>query len=364
MFTLSLILIATWVAIYLFMHTAKFGKNPSGSDLARVEKSPNYRNGQFQNLTNTPAMTEGENAYSYLRDLFFKKVEHKKPMLPIATHKIDLKTLHKDDNILVWLGHGSYYMQVDGIRLLIDPVLVAASPISFVGAPFKGSDIYTPADMPEFDYLLITHDHWDHLDYDTVRKLKTDKIRVVCPLGVGSHFRHWNWNDNQISELDWHKHIQLGSITLHALPSRHFSGRGFARNKTLWASYMLETSLGNIFLSGDGGYGQHLKMIKEEFGDIRFAVLENGQYDRKWADIHFMPNLLKETLADIQPQQFITVHNSKYALAQHSWYEPLENIYPYVENDSIHLLLPQIGDVVHLDAENDLSKAWWRANEN
>ncbi|MFV0521586.1 MAG: MBL fold metallo-hydrolase [Mangrovibacterium sp.] len=364
MFIFMLVVAAFFIGVYCFMHTAKFGKNPIGKDLQKVKQSPNYRDGQFHNLVPTPAMAEGENAVTYLRDLFFKKVDHKKPTMPIVTHKSDLKALNPNDNLLIWLGHGSYYMQIDGKRFLVDPVLVAASPVGFFGGAFKGSDVYTVEDMPKIDYLLITHDHWDHLDYDTVEELKHDKLSVICPLGIGSHFRHWQWNKEQIVELDWDEQSQLDDrVQITALPTRHFSGRGFARNKTLWASYMLETPLGNIYLSGDGGYASHFKAIKEKFGEIAFAVFENGQYDRKWANIHLMPKHLQLALADIQPKQFITVHNSKYALAQHDWREPLENIYSYTQNDSIKLSTPMIGDVVKLDEDNSFDAAWWRKSE-
>lgn len=361
MWILFIILLTATIGGIIFMHTPKFGKNPSDKDLARVEQSPNYRKGQFQNLQHTPAMAEGENFYTYMRDIVFKKVDNRVPKHAISTHKSNLKELDHSENLMVWLGHGSYYMQIDGKRFLIDPVLVAASPVSFFGGAFSGSEVYTTADMPAIDYLIITHDHWDHLDYDTVKELKNDTLTVVCPLGVGSHFRHWHWLNEQIVELDWQDQIQLhDKLTLHALPSRHFSGRGLARNKTLWASFLLETSMGNIFLSGDGGYGSHIKEIKKQFGNIRFAVLENGQYDRKWANIHFMPEKLKLVVNELQPQEFITVHNSKYALAQHNWYEPMENMFPFTESDSTHLLLPLIGDVVRLDGENKLDSPWWR----
>ncbi|MFV0553311.1 MAG: MBL fold metallo-hydrolase [Mangrovibacterium sp.] len=349
------------LGVSIFMHTPKFGKNPSGEDLERVMQSPNYRDGQFQNQVPTPAMAEGESAYTYLRDVIFKKIESRTPDHALPTQKTNLKELNPEENLLVWMGHGSYYLQIDGKRILIDPVLVAASPVTFFGGAFEGTDIYEVSDMPRVDYLLITHDHWDHLDYDTVKELKHEELTVICPLGVGSHFRHWRWNDSQIVELDWQEKYQLGeSLLLHALPARHFSGRGFARNKTLWASFMLQSSLGNIYLSGDGGYSPHVKQIKKQFGDIRFAVLENGQYDRKWANIHFTPDKIRQAIADLQPQEFITIHNSKYALAQHDWHEPLENVLPYANFDSTRLLLPLIGEVVHIGGENRLGEAWWR----
>ena len=203
--------------------------------------------------------------------------------------------------------------------------------------------------MPAIDYLVISHDHWDHLDYHTVKQLKGRIGKVVCPLGVGEHFEHWGFDKSRIIELDWKESATLSQqFIIHCLPSRHFSGRGLTPNQTLWASFLLETPDRKIFIGGDGGYGSHLKQIGEQFPDIDLAILENGQYNEDWKYIHTMPSLLEQTIKDLGVHRVLTVHHSKYALARHRWDESLKNARNLSRNDSLTILMPVIGEVVNL----------------
>ena len=202
--------------------------------------------------------------------------------------------------------------------------------------------------MPDIDYLVISHDHWDHLDYHTVKQLKGRIGKVVCPLGVGEHFEHWGFDKSRIIELDWKESATLSQqFIIHCLPSRHFSGRGLTPNQTLWASFLLETPDRKIFIGGDGGYGSHLKQIGEQFPDIDLAILENGQYNEDWKYIHTMPSLLEQTIKDLRVHRVLTVHHSKYALARHRWDEPLKNARNLSRNNSLTILMPVIGEVVN-----------------
>ncbi|MFD2037488.1 MBL fold metallo-hydrolase, partial [Belliella marina] len=196
-----------------------------------IKTSTNYKNGKFQNISFTPVLTEGYSMTVIMWDFLFKKFPRQKPTDIIPSIKTDLLKLPADSNVLVWFGHSSYFMQVGGKRFLIDPVFSGnAAPIPGNNKSFKGTDIYTAADMPEIDCLLITHDHYDHLDYETVIALK-DKVKtVICGLGVGSHFEHWGFDKNVIIEKDWNEHVTLDKgFTIHTAPARHFSGRGFTR---------------------------------------------------------------------------------------------------------------------------------------
>ncbi|MCX7781999.1 MAG: MBL fold metallo-hydrolase, partial [Negativicutes bacterium] len=174
------------------------------------------------------------------------------PTTSIPTVKTDLKTLDKDKDIVVWLGHSSYFMQLGGKRILIDPVFSpSAAPVSFANKAFDGTNPYTAEDMPEIDYLLISHDHWDHLDYPTVTALKPKIKNVICGLGVGSYFEQWGFDTKHILEADWFTALELeNDFTIHVLPARHFSGRLFSRNKTLWTGFALATPERRIFYSG------------------------------------------------------------------------------------------------------------------
>jgi len=296
-----------------------------------------------------------------LWEFLFVKVKDLKPVEKIPAIKTDLKTLPSDEDLLLWLGHSSLYMQISGKRILIDPTLVSASPLPFVNGAFAGTDIYRPDDMPDIDYLIITHDHWDHLDYKTMLNLKGRTGKVICPLGVGAHLEYWGFDLSQIVELDWNDHIRLDEgIQLTALPARHFSGRGLNSNHSLWAGYMLQSPLGNIYVSGDTGYDMHFLKIKEQFGDIELAIMENGQYNEDWRYIHFIPEDLARAVKELQPKRVMTVHNSKYALGRHAWYEPLQKIEEASQSDSFALITPMIGEPVKLKDSAQTFTKWWK----
>jgi len=242
------IIVAFAIGVAIFMQTARFGKHPEGERLARVQQSPNYKDGEFKNLATTPMLAEGASYWKMTIEFFTKKVKEPKGELP--SKKTNLQALDSAENVLIWMGHSTYFMQIDGKKLLVDPVMSGnASPVTFTTKAFKGTDIYTYDDIPEIDYLIITHDHWDHLDYNTVTALQPKIKKVICPLGNGSHFEYWGYESEKILEEDWFQTIQLEEgFQIHVTPSRHFSGRGFKGKQTLWASYALNTPSANIFM--------------------------------------------------------------------------------------------------------------------
>ena len=182
------IVIVLGVAVVAFINQPAFGRLPQGERLEKIEHSPHYKNGEFQNIYPTTLMTSGKGRLRSMWDfLISSRPDGLNPDVPVPAIKSDLKNLADNSNVMVWFGHSSYLLQLSGKRILVDPVFCMASPVSFVNKHFKGTDIYKPEDMPDIDYLVISHDHWDHLDYQTVIRLK-DRIRkVICPLGVGEH---------------------------------------------------------------------------------------------------------------------------------------------------------------------------------
>ena len=190
-------------AIALFMNRPEFGRAPRGERLERIWRSPNYRDGAFRNRHATPQLTSGKGWWATMYDFLFERKERNRPDHALPAVKTDLKALDPKENLLVWFGHSSYLIQADGLRILVDPVFETASPLPFFNRPFEGTDLYKPEDMPGIDLLVITHDHWDHLDYGTVTKLRDRTGRVVCPLGVGEYFEYWGFDPQRITELDW-----------------------------------------------------------------------------------------------------------------------------------------------------------------
>lgn len=344
----SVIAVAAIVGI-IFINRPDFGRTPRGERLERIKKSPNYRDGQFHNLHNTLTMTARKGRLMALWDFLFEKREGLRPEKEMPVIKTNLKDIKRHENVLVWFGHSSYFIQLDGKRILVDPVFCMASPVSFVNKPFRGTEVYKPEDMPDVDYLVITHDHWDHLDYQTVVQLKDRIGKVICPLGVGEHFEYWGFDKRRLVELDWFEDALLDEVfVIHCLPARHFSGRFLNGNQSLWASFLIEAPSQNIFMGGDGGYDTHFSKIGRDYPQIDLAILENGQYDEDWKYIHTMPMYLEQVVKDLRASRYLTVHHSKYALAKHLWNGPLENVKKLRGKNSLDILMPMIGEVVHL----------------
>lgn len=345
---------------FLYMKQAKFGKAPSGERLERIKKSPHYKNGAFQNIHTTPGLTEGYGYGEVMYDFFIRKHERKRPVDSIPSIKTDLLSLPKDKNVLVWFGHSSYFIQLNGKRILVDPVFSGnASPLPGSTKSFKGTDRYTVADLPNMDYLFLSHDHYDHVDYETLLQLKTKVNHVICGLGVGEHLELWGYDVNKILEKDWYEKIEFDStFVLHTTPSRHFSGRKLTRNNTLWMSYVIQTPNMKIYLGGDSGYDTHFAEIGEKFGPIDLAILENGQYDVKWKYIHLLPEEVLKAAEDLNAKRLFPVHSSKFALANHPWDEPLTRVTELNQN-RIPLVTPIIGEVVNLEDAHQQFKPWW-----
>lgn len=345
-----------------FLKPSIFGKAPSGKRLERIKQSPNYRNNAFQNQSVTPDLTDGATYFSVVKDMLFQKDKRREPDFEIPSLKTDLLSLNPNENVLIWFGHSSYFMQIDGKKFLVDPVLSGnASPVSFTTKAFKGSDNYNVEDLPFIDYLIITHDHYDHLDYKTILKLKTKVAQVITSLGTGEHLEHWGYNPNSISETDWYETLQLSDgFTLHATPSRHFSGRGLKRNQALWTSFVLQTPSLRIFIGGDSGYDKHFAEIGNMHGPFDLAILENGQYNKNWKHIHLLPDEILQAAIDLKTKKLLPVHSSKFALALHAWDEPLEKLMLSNLKVNLPILTPMIGETVNLLDEQQVFQTWWR----
>jgi L-ascorbate metabolism protein UlaG (beta-lactamase superfamily) len=351
------------VATALYLQQAKFGKSPEGARLEKIKQSPNYRDGEFQNIYHTPQLTEGYGYFEVFVQFFFKRNPNRIPIDAIPSVKSDLLNLPPDQDILVWFGHSSYFMQLDGKRILVDPVFSGnASPIPGTNKAFKDTDRFTVADLPAIDYLFITHDHYDHVDHETLVQLQTKVQKVICGLGVGSHLEKWGYTDSQLIEKDWNETITLDSgFVAYTTPARHFSGRGFAKNNTLWLSYVLQSPSMKIFIGGDSGYDTHYAAIGKQYGPIDFAILENGQYDIKWKYIHHLPEETLKAAQDLKAKRVFPVHSSKFAMANHSWDEPLIKITEYNKKltTPLPLVTPIIGEFVYLKNDQQTFKEWW-----
>ncbi|HEX8561369.1 MAG TPA: MBL fold metallo-hydrolase [Flavobacterium sp.] len=361
MIVLSLIL-ALALAVYLFTRMPKFGRLPSGKRLSRIAASENYSKGQFHNRIATPDLSDGATYFKVIKKVLLERSKRSRPKIHIPGQKENLKSIEYFEDVVVWFGHSSYFLQLDGKKFLVDPVFSgAASPIRATTRGFAGSDIYTVHDIPEIDLLILTHDHWDHLDYETVTQLRPKIKQVICPLGVGEHLRRWGFQQDIVIERDWNESFAISDhFMVRTATARHFSGRGFRRNKSLWTSYILITPSWKIYLGGDSGYGPHFAEIGKTFGPFDLAVLECGQYDAYWKFIHMMPEETVKAARDLNANVLLPVHWGKFALANHAWDEPILRVTAAAEKEKVALMTPMLGEIVNLN-ETAIFGTWWEA---
>lgn len=364
MFTTFIVILVLVLIVYLFLQQPMFGKQPAGERLMQIQQSFNYKQDAFQNQSITPNFTGGANFFTVLNKFFFAKRVRNKPSVPLPSVKTDLKNLSKNENILVWMGHSTYFMQIDGKTFLIDPVLSGhASPFSFTTNSFAGSDIYTPDDFPTIDFLFISHDHWDHLDYKTVTQLKPKIKTVVTGLGTAQHLERWGFNTNNIIEKNWYQSATLAEgFNVTFLPARHFSGRTFTRNKAVWVSFALQTPTQKIYLGGDSGYDNHFKETGSKYGPFNLAILECGQYNEYWSNIHMMPEETVQAAIDVKAEKLLPVHWGKFALSMHAWDEPITRANKAAKENNLPMLTPMIGQKVNITATNQFTNWWLQIN--
>jgi L-ascorbate metabolism protein UlaG (beta-lactamase superfamily) len=216
--------------------------------------------------------------------------------------------------------------------------------------------------MPEIDYLLITHDHWDHLDYPSVKALEPKVRNVISGLGVGAYFEYWGYAKEKIREADWFAVLELDrGFTVHVLPARHYSSRLLTRNKTLWTGYVLETDERRVFFSGDSGYGPHIPEIGRNFDGFDLVALDMGQYDERWPHIHMSPEEAAQAAEELRAKTLLPAHVGKLGIARHPWDEPFKRITAASEGKKYRLLTPMIGEPISLENGNQRFSRWWES---
>jgi L-ascorbate metabolism protein UlaG (beta-lactamase superfamily) len=336
-----------------------FGENPEGERLIVIERSANYKNKAFENLSNTRLMADNS---SMLRNMwkFLNKPGYTKPASTLPSLKTDLRSITEAKPVIIWFGHSSYFIRINEKNILVDPVLSGhASPFSFGAGSFPGTDIYTPEDFPDIDLLVLTHDHYDHLDSRTIIPLNPKVKQIVTSLGVGSHLQYWGFEKSKITELDWWEGRTLeGNMEINAMPARHFSGRSFVRNKTLWSSFIFSSGSYRFYLGGDSGYDTHFKIIGDKYGPFDIVMLESGQYNEQWPDIHMMPENTVQAAIDLKAKVLLPVHWAKFALSLHPWEEPVKRVLEKASAVNLRVTTPLIGEPIIID-QTYPDKHWW-----
>ena len=262
-----------------------------------------------------------------------------------------------------WLGHSTVLIEIEGVRVLTDPVWGPRASPSTLAGPKRFQPVPVPLkSMPPIDVVIVSHDHYDHLDYPTIRELAKRNVPFVTSLGVGAHLESWGVEPALITELDWWESHQLprGGVTVTAAPSQHFSGRGLKdRNATLWSSMALRSANHSVFFSGDTGLTDQYALIRDRLGPFDLVMLEIGAYHPAWGDIHLGPKNAVQALTLLGGGVFLPVHWGTFSLAMHAWDQPAEELLRLCEKSGIQLAMPKLGEAIE-PGRADRVEPWWR----
>ena len=342
------------------------GASPEGERLARIQRSPNYRDGAFRNPDTTSTLATGS-TWKMLRQWLGGHEQRVPPApMPIVTlTRADFDLPPESGLRATWLGHSTVLVEIDGARILFDPVWARrASPSTLIG-PRRFHAPPLPLDeLPAIDAIVATHDHYDHLDRDVVRALARSasqaQMRFIVPLGVGAHLERWGVAPSRITELDWSESTTLGPLKLTATPARHFSGRGLKGNHTLWASWSVAGPKHRIFHSGDTGPFNGFATIGAEHGPFDLTFIKIGAYGETWPDIHLTPEQAVEANAKVQGKVLLPIHWGTFNLAFHAWDEPAERVVAAAGATGTQIIMPKPGESVEPTLAPSVVP-WWRS---
>ncbi len=341
-----------------------FGAHATGLRLERMKASPRYVDGAFANtLPVAPGLKQGP--MPGLSE-FLCGGERRTPRGPLSSVNPLSGWARTPETGLraTWLGHSTVLFEIDGARVLTDPVWgERASPVTFAGPKRFQPVPISVSELPELDAVIVSHDHYDHLDYPTILELAKREVPFFTSLGVGAHLQAWGVPAERITELDWWEQAQVPgtAVSLSAAPSQHFSGRGLGgRNATLWSSFVVRGPKHTVFFSGDTGLTQEYAAIREHFGRFDLVLLEVGAFHEAWGDIHLGPEHALEALALLGGGKLLPVHWGTFNLALHAWDEPAETLLRLAPKLGAQLVMPRLGESVE-PARAEQVKPWWRA---
>ena len=356
-----------FLAIFCFLNAcSSFGTRPNELEKENFKKSKHFNaeKGAFENRRPglIEAMKKRTMSWGMVQD-WFKAGMDRVPAGKLPEVRPDIARFLEpsDDLKVIWFGHSSFLLNMDNKVILVDPVFSeAASPVSFMVQRFQ-KPVLELKELPKIDYLLISHDHYDHLDTESIKFFVDEDITFVTPLGVGSHLRGWGVPSEKIIEKDWWESEKLEGIEFIATPAQHFSGRnGIYDNETLWASWVIKSENHNIYFSGDSGYDTHFKEIGNRFGPFEVAFLETGQYDKKWEEVHMPPEEAVIAFRDLRAKKYFPVHWGMFELALHPWFDPIERIFKLSKEQDLELIAPKIGAIVSINESDGIEK-WWES---
>lgn len=353
----------------LLMGCTQFGGELSQEDLRKMQNSKNFKNGKFlnqnyENLSKQKSKIPGGffNRLKRFKKIYNTKKPYTKPSikLPETKPNLDQFTSYKKGLYYIWFGHSTFLVNLNGKILLFDPVFSKyAAPIIFFNKRFQ-PPVVKLKELPTIDYIVISHDHYDHLDAKSIKYFRDKDTKFIVPLGILSHLRTWGIKKDRVTELDWWEEKEELGLTFVATPSQHFSGRkGFFLNNTLWASWVVYDKKYKIFFSGDSGYFTHFKEIGGKYGPFDITFLENGQYNTRWPTSHLFPEETIQAFKDLKGKKLMSVHWGMFDISTHNWFEPIEKSNTISTKKNIQHFTPKIGELVNVNNDNNTTK-WWK----
>ena len=346
---LYLVLIVCVLALGLYYYVSvRMGSLPTAEEYARFEALPNFKNGHFINEEPAElAAKKGEMGKVALRLLGRSANAPTEEVPQVKLSKDSFAEKPTEDSVR-WLGHSMLIFELGGARFITDPVFGNAAPLPFAVTRYCESPL-ARKDLPRLDFILISHDHYDHLEYETVRHFRNSDVKFVTSLGVGARLRGWGIDASRIIELNWNESVEIGGVKITSLKARHFSGRTTAdRNKTLWASFMFEANGKKIYFGADSGYGKHYKEIGDAHGPFDLVLLEADAWNERWPNNHLFPSEAPAAFRDLKGKTLMPVHYGVFDLALHPHDESIKKIKENAARENIPLHCPIMGDSIKL----------------
>lgn len=348
----SIILVILIIAIlFLFLYpgVGKLPNKEKREDYAKRTKY--YYNNKFHNIEDDSIMTG-----TYKKNKGTEII----PKEEIPVKKIT--SIPKTDSFTItWLGHSSLFIQMSNKNILIDPVLTKyASPVGFTGSKRFSEIALLPENVPEIDYLLLSHDHYDHMDYQTIKQIDKKVKQYIVPLGVENYLIGWGIDSKKIITMGWWYNMTLENFSITATPSNHYSGRNpIKANSTWWCGYFISDSNNSIYYTGDSGYTKSFKEVYKQLGEVDVLLGDSGQYNESWATVHMNPNQDLQVAQDVHAKYYIPIHWGTFALSDHNWYDPGEIATENADKYGVNVITPQIGEYVKYEEIENYKTKWW-----
>jgi len=367
----ALLLLTVMGAVLLLSRCEQFGAIPSGPDHQRMTESPNYNTDQDMFVNEVPGVIEEMLAHSgfwanprkNLTNNFLFNPNTPTPDVPLPEVRGPLPSDLRDtfDTVkFTWLGHATVLASINGKTILFDPVFSeSAAPVSWAVKRYQPPAIDIDQ-LPPIDFIVISHDHYDHLDMNAVKFFRESDTRFLVPLGVASHLEYWGIGRDRVTEFDWWQSRNISGITFTCAPAQHFSGRTatIAMQKTLWASWAVRTEAASVYFSGDSGYAGHFKEIGDRLGPFDLTFIDAGQYNERWRQVHNLPPEVIDAFNDLRGDILVPIGWGMFTLALHDWYEPPVEISSRAVAIGATVAIPRFGEWVDI-RQRLPDKKWW-----